>query len=95
MAKIVKEEYYDGARAKIDRLGLWPLINEIKAAVASFKRITSLLSELSDLNYNVRLLTESLIGEGRQQSASESNEAQVLLKHALRSLVSSLSHLKS
>ena len=37
MAKIVTEEYYDGAKEKIERLGLWPLINEIKAAMTSFK----------------------------------------------------------
>ena len=37
MAKIVREEYYDGAKEKIERLGLWPLINEIKAAITSFK----------------------------------------------------------
>ncbi len=36
MAKIVREEYYDGAKAKIERLSLWPLIDEIKAAIASF-----------------------------------------------------------
>lgn len=37
MTRIVKEEYFDGAREKIERLGLWPLIEEIKSAVTSFK----------------------------------------------------------
>src|SRR6266571_3490040 len=37
MTRIVKEEYFDGAKEKIERLGLWPLINEIKAAITSFK----------------------------------------------------------
>src|SRR2546427_9153536 len=37
MARIVKEEYFDGAKEKIERLGLWPLIDEIKSAVSSFR----------------------------------------------------------
>ena len=36
MAKIVQEAYFDGSKQKIDRLGLWPLINEIKTAITSF-----------------------------------------------------------
>jgi hypothetical protein len=37
MTKIVKEEYFDGSKEKIERLGLWPLINEIKSAISSFR----------------------------------------------------------
>ena len=37
MTRIVKEEYFDGASAKIERLGLSPLIVEIKSAITSFK----------------------------------------------------------
>ena len=37
MTRIVKEEYFDGSKQKIERLGLWPLINEIKSAITSFK----------------------------------------------------------
>jgi hypothetical protein len=36
MTRIVKEDYFDGSKEKIDRLGLWPLIAEIKSAIASF-----------------------------------------------------------
>src|SRR2546425_3531547 len=36
MAKIVREEYYDGSKKKIARLGLLPLIDEIKNAISSF-----------------------------------------------------------
>ena len=37
MTRIVKEEYFDGAKEKIERLGLWPLIDEIKSAITSFR----------------------------------------------------------
>ncbi len=37
MPKIVHEEYYDGSQEKIARLGLSPLIEEIKAALRSFQ----------------------------------------------------------
>lgn len=37
MTRIVKEEYFDGAREKLQRLGLQPLLNEIKTAVLSFR----------------------------------------------------------
>ena len=37
MTRIVTEDYFDGAKEKIERLGLWPLIEEIKSAITSFK----------------------------------------------------------
>src|SRR5437899_4477978 len=37
MTRVVKEDYFDGAKEKIERLGLWPLIEEIKSAITSFK----------------------------------------------------------
>ena len=37
MTRIVNEEYFDGAKQKIERLGLWPLIDEIKSAIISFR----------------------------------------------------------
>src|SRR5262245_32725453 len=37
MTAIVREEYFDGSKEKIERLGLWPLIEEIKEAITSFK----------------------------------------------------------
>src|SRR5437667_1108528 len=37
MTRIVKEEYFDGSKEKIERLGLWPLIHEIKSAITSFR----------------------------------------------------------
>jgi hypothetical protein len=37
MTKIVKEEYFDGSKEKIERLGLMPLIHEIKSAITSFR----------------------------------------------------------
>src|SRR6185295_7224266 len=37
MPRIVEEIYYDGARERLDRLGLAPLIEEIKAVVSGFE----------------------------------------------------------
>ena len=37
MTRIVKEEYFDGSKEKIERLGLCPLIHEIKSAITSFR----------------------------------------------------------
>jgi hypothetical protein len=36
MTRIVKEEYFDGSKEKLERLGLWPLIDEIKTAITTF-----------------------------------------------------------
>lgn len=36
MPKITEEHYYDGARERIARLGLEPLIQELRAALRSF-----------------------------------------------------------
>ncbi|MGB7622173.1 MAG: hypothetical protein WBN92_07460 [Terriglobia bacterium] len=36
MTKIVEEFFYDGAREKMDRLGLAPLLDEIRSALQSF-----------------------------------------------------------
>jgi hypothetical protein len=35
--KITEEHYYDGARERITRLGLEPLIQELRAALRSFR----------------------------------------------------------
>jgi hypothetical protein len=37
MPRIVEEVYYDGARERIARLGLGPLVEEIKATVSGFE----------------------------------------------------------
>ena len=37
MPKIVHEEYFGGSRTKLDRLGLWPLVEEIRSALTSFR----------------------------------------------------------
>jgi hypothetical protein len=47
MPKIVEEIYYNGARERIERLGLGPLIDEIKNAVQGF---TLLVKEETDTN---------------------------------------------
>ncbi len=57
--------------------------------------MTVLLSELSNLHQKVALLTESLSGQDLRQSSSDGFEVQILLKHALRTLTVSMSHLKS
>jgi|SRR5579864_9655957 len=36
MPRIVEEIYYDGARERVDRLGLGPLVDEIKTAISGF-----------------------------------------------------------
>jgi hypothetical protein len=36
MTQIVREEYFDGSKEKLERLGLWALIDEIKSAITSF-----------------------------------------------------------
>lgn len=47
MPRIAEEVYYDGARERIDRLGIAPLIEEIKAIVSGFKL---LVKEKKDAN---------------------------------------------
>ncbi len=47
MPRIVEEIYYDGARERVERLGLTPLIDEIKAIVTGFKL---LVQEKGDTN---------------------------------------------
>lgn len=37
MPKIVEEVYYDGAQERIERLGLTPLLSEIRSALAGFQ----------------------------------------------------------
>ena len=37
MPRIVEEIYYDGARERVERLGLAPLVDEIKTIVSGFK----------------------------------------------------------
>lgn len=37
MPKIVEEVYYDGAKERIERLGLTPLVDEIRSALGSFQ----------------------------------------------------------
>jgi hypothetical protein len=37
MPRIVEEVHYDGARERIERLGLIPLIDEIKAVITGFE----------------------------------------------------------
>lgn len=36
MPRIVEEVYYDGARERIERLGLGPLLEEVKSAISGF-----------------------------------------------------------
>ncbi|MBA3976058.1 MAG: hypothetical protein C0504_17770 [Candidatus Solibacter sp.] len=47
MPKIVEEIYYDGAKARVERLGLSPLVDEIKSAVTGF---TLTVKEETDAN---------------------------------------------
>ncbi|MGA2903987.1 MAG: hypothetical protein ABSD98_09155 [Candidatus Korobacteraceae bacterium] len=47
MPRIVEEIHYDGARERIERLGLTPLIDEIKAILTGFKL---LVQEKPDTN---------------------------------------------
>src|SRR5438128_2104234 len=37
MAKIVEDVWYDGAKERVERLGLTPLVEEIKAAITGFE----------------------------------------------------------
>jgi len=37
MPQIVEEVYYDGAKERIARLGLTPLVDEVKSALTSFR----------------------------------------------------------
>jgi hypothetical protein len=37
MPRIVEEVYYDGAKERIERLGLTPLLDEIKTLVSGFE----------------------------------------------------------
>jgi hypothetical protein len=47
MPKIVEEVYYDGAQERIERLGLFPLVDEIRSALAGF---ALLIKEQKDSN---------------------------------------------
>jgi hypothetical protein len=47
MPRIAEEVYYDGARERIDRLGIAPLIDEVKSTVSGFKL---LVKEKKDAN---------------------------------------------
>ena len=47
MPKIVEEVYYDGAQERIGRLGLAPLVDEIRAVLAGFQL---LVKEKKDSN---------------------------------------------
>jgi hypothetical protein len=47
MPRIVEEVYYDGAKERIERLGITPLIDEIKSIIASF---ALLVEEAVDAN---------------------------------------------
>jgi hypothetical protein len=47
MPRIAEEVYYDGARERIDRLGIAPLVEEIKTLVSGFKL---LVKEQKDAN---------------------------------------------
>ncbi len=47
MPRIVEDVYYDGARERVDRLGLGPLINEIREIISGFPL---LVHEAKDTN---------------------------------------------
>jgi len=47
MPKIVEEVYYDGARERVGRLGLTPLVDEIRTVLAGFQL---LVKEKKDSN---------------------------------------------
>lgn len=47
MPKIVEEVYYDGAKERIERLGLTPLVSEIRSALTAFQL---LVKEKKDSN---------------------------------------------
>lgn len=61
MPRIVEEIYYDGARERVKRLGLAPLIDEVKEAVSGF---TPLVKEKKDANGGaaVRKLLDARFG---------------------------------
>ena len=47
MPQIVEQVYYDGARERVERLGLGPLIDEVKLIVSDFRL---LVKEVKDSN---------------------------------------------
>jgi hypothetical protein len=62
MPRIVEEIHYDGARERVERLGLTPLLNEIKAIITGFKL---LVQEKADSNGGaaVRKLLDAGFGQ--------------------------------
>ena len=70
MPRIVEEEYYDGARERIERLGLAPLMVEIKAIISEF---TLRVREQVDANGGAAV--RKLIDERFQAKGGWSNRA--------------------
>jgi len=68
MPRIIEEVYYDGARERIDRLGLAPLIHEVKAIASEFT-----LRVREEVDANGGAAVRKLIDERFQISGGWSN----------------------